>query len=141
MRTQLFYAPSTYGQYVHPDNKRVWTIVDQHYLLQAYDRGVLKKADMITYSARWNITTGKALSASAETDIELNSRYLDSSFKYAAIIPSFALILFFGTLVFLGNAQRQTIEAMTATIDVAIDGAHNLAGSMQEKLKKSMSGF
>jgi len=106
MKNQIFYVPSTYGQYAHPMTERVWTIVDKDYLLQAYTRGVLTNAEMITYGARWNVTTGQALSASALTDIQLTSRYTASSLKYIAIIPSFLLIAGFWVLVFFGNANH-----------------------------------
>jgi len=125
MRTQMLYSPNQYGQYVHPDTQRVWTIVDQDYLLQAYNRGVLNQTDMITYGARWNNITGQAMSASALTDIELSSRYLGSNIKYVAIIPSFSLVVIFWVLVWLGNAQKNTIAALDRGLSKITDSVES----------------
>eukprot|EP00434_Breviolum_minutum_P027159 symbB.v1.2.024022.t1/scaffold2243.1/size84679/3 len=42
-RTQLFYDPSLFGQYVDPRDSFVWSITDQETLAEAYDNGYLKE--------------------------------------------------------------------------------------------------
>lgn len=126
MRTQLLYEPKLYGQYVDPETQRVWTIVDEDYLLQAYERGVLKKSDLITYEARRNTSTGAPLAnTTAATDIELNSRYLGSALKYGAAAPGLACIALFFVIVWIGNNQRRCLDK--------ISNLSELGNSMKEE--------
>eukprot|EP00929_Paragymnodinium_shiwhaense_P118797 TRINITY_DN90701_c0_g1_i1.p1 TRINITY_DN90701_c0_g1~~TRINITY_DN90701_c0_g1_i1.p1 ORF type:complete len:649 (+),score=110.64 TRINITY_DN90701_c0_g1_i1:86-2032(+) len=75
-RTQIMYEPKNYGQYVDINDQRIWTIIDADYLAEAYLNGVLKKPEMIVYSARRSNTTGLPLDLSAASDVQLNSRYI-----------------------------------------------------------------
>merc|ERR1711990_1169703 len=99
------YEPKTYGQYIDPAENRVWTIMDEDYLDQAYTRGTLKNAALVLYSARRNSTTGVAMSASAESDVLLNSRHLESSLKWLAAMPGMCAIVAFLILVWAGNKR------------------------------------
>lgn len=103
VRMQMIYDPQLYGQYVDPQTHRVWTITDKDYLQQAYNHGNLEKPEMIAYSARWNTTTKKPLSPSATTDIELNSQYMASPFKWVAAVPGLAFFVFFLVIAVYGN--------------------------------------
>eukprot|EP00929_Paragymnodinium_shiwhaense_P042140 TRINITY_DN21858_c0_g1_i1.p1 TRINITY_DN21858_c0_g1~~TRINITY_DN21858_c0_g1_i1.p1 ORF type:complete len:610 (-),score=40.34 TRINITY_DN21858_c0_g1_i1:60-1889(-) len=109
-RTQVMYEPKNYGQYVDINTQRVWTIVDTDYLALAYTAGTLKKADMITYAARRNTTTGLPLDGSAATDVELNSIYLADSeswatgVKYLFTLPGLSMIV--GFICLVGGAER-----------------------------------
>jgi len=122
-RTQLIYSPESYGQYVDPREHQIWTILDEAYLQQAYDRGALREAGeaMVTYAARRNATTGVALSASAAGDVMLNSRFTSSSLKYLAAAPGFMLMVLFVILVWAAN-KRRTLLIRLSTIWIGATG-------------------
>jgi len=103
-KTQLMYNPSDYGQYVDPFDNCIMLIVDEDYLNIAYSEdGTLVDESMITWEARWNATTGQALSASALTDIKLNSKYVDSSVKYFGLILALVFIAIFVATIMITN--------------------------------------
>uniref|UniRef100_A0A7S4VPP4 Uncharacterized protein n=1 Tax=Alexandrium monilatum TaxID=311494 RepID=A0A7S4VPP4_9DINO len=100
-KTQLMYDPVNYGQYADPADSRIWVIRDEAYLKLAYVNGVIARPEMVTYAARWNVTTGLPLSASTATDLKLNSKYIGSAvYKWLGLL--IALLIFAG---FVGMLQ------------------------------------
>merc|ERR1712217_533681 len=115
-KNQFAYHPSNYGQYVDPATDRIWTIMDQDYLRQAYVDGVLNASSawMISYDARRNKTTGLALdNTTAQTDVLLNSRFTEHYFFFAfagitdgellMFLIGFAIAIWFAVMVFFGE--------------------------------------
>mmetsp|Transcript_37834 Transcript_37834/g.117615 ORF Transcript_37834/g.117615 Transcript_37834/m.117615 type:complete len:445 (-) Transcript_37834:61-1395(-) len=142
-RTQLIYAPSIYGQYVDPVENQIWTILDEAYLQQAYDRGALIQAnkDLITYAARRNATTGVALTASAAGDIQLNSRFTNSWVKYLAAAPGFLLMIIFAILVWAANKRRTLLIGMASFVGnaatLAADAVRTVGNAVVSATSKS----
>lgn len=83
-KNQLAYAPEYFGQYVDSEY-RVYTIMDREYLDKIYVDGRLNESarHLLTYEARWNVTTRQPLDHSAATDIMLNSRFVHKKFLFA----------------------------------------------------------
>jgi len=117
IRTQVFYLPSMYGQYVDPHSKRIWTITDKYYLGLAYQDGVLKRPELIAWAARRHNVSGAPLDSSAATDVELNSRHLDTSLKYACTLPGLLALIGFVLLVWFGDRslRRLTLAQMVSS--------------------------
>mmetsp|Transcript_83681 Transcript_83681/g.194610 ORF Transcript_83681/g.194610 Transcript_83681/m.194610 type:complete len:650 (-) Transcript_83681:112-2061(-) len=120
-RTQLIYAPELYGQYVEPEEQRIWTILDQAFLLKAYDDGYLREGmeDLLTFEARRNVSTGEALSESAATDVLLNARYLGSNLKYLTAAPGVLMMFLFIALVWAANKRRTLLVSMAKLVGSA----------------------
>lgn len=109
IRTQLFYSPSMYGQYVDPRSKRIWTIVDENYLSIAYKDGKLKRPELISWAARRSNVTGGPLDSSAATDVELNSQYSDSALKYVCALPGLVTLVSFLLLIWFGDRSLRRL--------------------------------
>lgn len=106
-RTQILYEPQDYGQYVDPATNRIWTIIDDKYLQEAYKAGVLEHPERITWSARRNATTGAPLDTSAASDLELNSAYLGGPVaKCVAALPGLLILTFFVLICYGERAGR-----------------------------------
>jgi len=103
VRARLFYRPDRFGQYVHPDTRRIWTIVDEDYLDAAYDAGILRNLELVTWAARWNATSGAPLNPSAATDIELDALYVGSWVKDLVFAICLLTLLAFAVLVHRGE--------------------------------------
>lgn len=114
VRLQIFYDPILYGQYVDPADNRIWTIVDSAYLLEAYDRGVVIRPELISYEARRDATTGAPLSESAALDVLLNSRHLGSDAKVVGLVLGLLWIGIFLALVRSGDRRRKAIAWFSA---------------------------
>lgn len=107
-KTQMVYDPVHYGQYADPSDGQIWMIVDLAYLELAYTRGVLVHADMISWEARHNVTTGALFeNASSPKDVMLNSRYVaESGTRYLALIVSLAILAGFCWLLWIADWRR-----------------------------------
>jgi len=110
-RTQLFYDPSLFGQYVDPRDSFVWSITDQETLAEAYDNGYLKEngSELISFEARWNITSYEALLPETLTDVKLNSRFVNTGIKYLALWISAAALISFACCICTADWKRARI--------------------------------
>merc|ERR1719503_389814 len=107
-RTQMFYDPVYYGQYVDPRDNYVWMIVDQAYLDLAYVRGNVLNMDMIRWEARHDpVTFDLFENASSPADVRLNVRYVgEQRMRYFAFIISLALLMSFCWLLRMADWRR-----------------------------------
>eukprot|EP00933_Yihiella_yeosuensis_P023048 TRINITY_DN18013_c3_g1_i1.p1 TRINITY_DN18013_c3_g1~~TRINITY_DN18013_c3_g1_i1.p1 ORF type:complete len:336 (-),score=40.38 TRINITY_DN18013_c3_g1_i1:98-1024(-) len=103
-RSQVMYDPANFGQYTDDDDF-IWAITDQAYLDRAYTDGVLTNSSLITYAARWNVTTGSPLDASAATDVKLNSRYTGAIYKYLSILLGTSVVVLFFSMLWIADRE------------------------------------
>lgn len=120
MRAQVFYEPTNFGQYVDP-SFRIWTITDEEFLGQVYEAGILKdgSASQISYSTR------SSLPAVSESDYRLSARYIGSSFKYAAAVLGFVMIVAFFLCTWVGD-RRKLLEVSSKKMASLRDHSANV---------------
>jgi hypothetical protein len=134
-KTQMFYTPLTYGQYPDPSGK-IWTIIDEDYLATAYSSSgtYLESQDataaLVSFEARWNVTTGEPLSESAATDVQINAFYTeDPGSKYVAFLVGLSIIAIFAWMVIQADWKRtyalEAIEKQTRVL--VFDSAQDLS--------------
>jgi len=103
----MFYTPEDFGQYVDPSTNRIWSIVDERYLLAVYDSGILRNnsSQLVTWAARHNVATGLAFNGSAASDVLATTSYsgAELSGKILAAIPGLFMLLAFIPLVLVGE--------------------------------------
>ncbi|CAJ1457277.1 unnamed protein product, partial [Effrenium voratum] len=107
-RTQLFYDPTYYGQYVDPRDDFIWSIADEATLASAYEGGYPKvnASEWVSFAARWNTSTYEPLLSAALLDGKGNSRYVGSGLKYLALWISVAGLCLFGCCLVTADWQR-----------------------------------
>lgn len=107
MFLKMFYIPEDYGQYVDPSTNRIWSIVDEQYLLAVYESGILRSnsSQLVTWAARHNGSTGLPFNGSAASDVLATTSYsgADLSGKIWAAIPGLFMLVAFIPLVLVGE--------------------------------------
>eukprot|EP00928_Gymnodinium_smaydae_P040048 TRINITY_DN27226_c0_g5_i1.p1 TRINITY_DN27226_c0_g5~~TRINITY_DN27226_c0_g5_i1.p1 ORF type:complete len:654 (+),score=94.56 TRINITY_DN27226_c0_g5_i1:50-1963(+) len=107
-KTQLFYEPSTFGQYIEGNGTepwRIWTIRNETYLAMAYDGGALVHPEMVSFAAR----QAQMFGSGALADVKLTARHTGTGLRYIAVIPGLAIIPLFFILVVVSN-RRKNVE-------------------------------
>lgn len=105
MKNQVIYTPQDFGQYTDPSTGHIWTITDEAYLAQAYTKGVLSNATLITWEARRGAAN---LTASILTDYVSESRWEEIGYglKGIAMFPGLFALICFILSVKMGNVTH-----------------------------------
>jgi len=89
LKNQILYEPASYGQYVHPQTRRIYTITDRVFLSQMYNEGIPINASLIAWNTRLGADN---VSESALSDVESSVRWQNSGMGIKAMIGSLAFL-------------------------------------------------
>jgi len=126
LKNQVMYVPKDWGQYVEPNTGRIWTVTNVTELDYMYPDGTLAHPELITWEARRHPKTGEPLFPSAATDVELNSRYCESSWKWLTMAPGLLSTVGFVALILAGNRlwHSHLFEEIGDTFEAMLVKAH-----------------
>lgn len=116
-KNQIFYDPFTYGQYTDSSGY-IYTVSNESFVRQA-------NKTTLSYEWRWNNIDPATNRSYGESDLKMNSKYLDYSLglKSMAFIPSIATFIVFGLFVWIyGREKAVAVVSEPCAVDgVVID--------------------